>query len=222
MKAFIVLISLFAVCSALNGKSTRYWDCCKPSCGWNDKGPFVNKKPVTTCAADGVTPVGDNVQSACNGGSSYTCNNNQPWAVNSNLAYGFVAGRITGQSEWDWCCACYELTFTSGPVNGKKMVVQVTNTGGDLGENHFDIQIPGGGVGLFNGCQSQWGAPGDGWGARYGGVSSRDQCNQLPSQLRPGCQWRFDWFLNADNPTFSFVQVACPAAITAKSGCVRS
>lgn len=64
---------------------------------------------------------------------SYTCNNNQPWAVNSTFAYGFVAGRITGQSEYDWCCACYELTFTSGPVNGKKMVVQVTNTGGDLG-----------------------------------------------------------------------------------------
>ena len=39
------------------------------------------------------------------------------------------------------------LTFTSGPVSGKKMVVQVTNTGGDLGDNHFDLQMPGGGVG---------------------------------------------------------------------------
>ncbi len=42
------------------------------------------------------------------------------------------------------CCACYELTFTSGPVKGKKMIVQATNTGGDLGDDHFDIQIPGG------------------------------------------------------------------------------
>lgn len=65
--------------------------------------------------------------------ASYTCNNNQPWAVNDNLSYGFVAGKILGQSEWEWCCACYELTFTSGPVSGKQMVVQVTNTGGDLG-----------------------------------------------------------------------------------------
>ena len=41
------------------------------------------------------------------------------------------------------------LTFTSGPVAGKTMIVQSTNTGGDLGENHFDIQMPGGGVGIF-------------------------------------------------------------------------
>lgn len=65
--------------------------------------------------------------------AAYTCNNNIPWAVNNDLAYGFAAAHISGQSEQDWCCGCYELTFTSGPVSGKKMVVQVTNTGGDLG-----------------------------------------------------------------------------------------
>jgi hypothetical protein len=32
--------------------------------------------------------------------------------------------------------------------------------------NHFDLQIPGGGVGIFNGCSSQWGAPNDGWGGK--------------------------------------------------------
>jgi hypothetical protein len=41
------------------------------------------------------------------------------------------------------------LTFTSGPVAGKKMIVQTTNTGGDLGQNHFDIAMPGGG-GAYN------------------------------------------------------------------------
>jgi hypothetical protein len=35
------------------------------------------------------------------------------------------------------------LTFTSGPVKGKRMIVQTTNTGGDLGQNHFDIAMPG-------------------------------------------------------------------------------
>lgn len=65
--------------------------------------------------------------------AAYTCNDNIPWAVNDNLAYGFAAASISGKSEGDWCCACYELTFNSGPVSGKKMVVQVTNTGGDLG-----------------------------------------------------------------------------------------
>lgn len=36
------------------------------------------------------------------------------------------------------------------------------------------------------------------------------------------CQWRFDWFLNADNPSFTFVPVTCPTAITDKSGCIRT
>lgn len=64
--------------------------------------------------------------------ASYTCNNNQPWAVDSNLSYGFVAGKVDGKSEAELCCACYEITFTSGPVVNKKMVVQITNTGADL------------------------------------------------------------------------------------------
>jgi hypothetical protein len=201
------------------GKTTRYWDCAKPSAGWPGKASVT--RPVIACAKDGVTPVSPDVQSGANGGTAFQCNNNQPWAVNSTLSYGFVAAHVLGGSEATWSCACYEFTFTSGPVNGKKMVVQVVNTGGDLGANHFDLLIPGGGVGIFNACQSQWGAPADGWGARYGGVVSRDQCNTLPAQLRPGCQWRFDWFLNADNPSVSFKQVTCPSAITNKTGCIR-
>jgi len=111
------------------------------------------------------------------------------------------------------------LTFTSGPVAGKTMVVQSTSTGGDLGDNHFDLAIPGGGVGLFDGCTPQFGGlPGQ----RYGGISSRNECSSFPSALQPGCSWRFDWFLNADNPTFTFQQVQCPSELTAKSGCKRS
>lgn len=67
---------------------------------------------------------------------------------------------------------------------------KVTNTGGDLGQGHFDIQLPGGGVGIFNGCTAQWGAPSDGWGSRYGGVSSVSDCSSLPSQLQDGCKFR--------------------------------
>ncbi|ELU42759.1 glycosyl hydrolase family 45 domain-containing protein [Rhizoctonia solani AG-1 IA] len=125
-----------------------------------------------------------------------------PWAVNDSLSYGFAAVKLQGGAESTWCCQCYELTFTSGPVSGKKMIVQTTNTGGDLGNNHFDLMIPGGGVGIFGqGCASQYGAPSTGWGAQYGGVSSRSQCSQLPSALQAGCNWRFDWFQNADNPS---------------------
>lgn len=64
-----------------------------------------------------------------------------PWAVTPDLAYGFAAVSISGGNEASWCCACYEITFTSGPVAGKKMIVQATNTGGDLGSNHFDIAV---------------------------------------------------------------------------------
>jgi hypothetical protein len=69
------------------------------------------------------------------------CSNESPWAVNDNLAYGYAAVKIAGGSEASWCCACYELTFTSGPVAGKKMIVQETNTGGDLAGNQFDISV---------------------------------------------------------------------------------
>jgi len=220
MKTFILTAFLIGVCSAGNGISTRYWDCCKPSCAWPGKASFNG--PVQTCAKDGVTVLDANTASACNSGTAYTCNNNQPWAADSNLAYGYVAGALDGLGEWDSCCACYELTFTSGPVSGKKMVVQITNTGGDLGTNHLDIQMPGGGVGIFNGCTSQWGAPSNGWGAQYGGVSTRADCDQLPSQLRAGCYWRFDWFLNADNPNYTYTRVTCPAVLTNNTGCIRN
>ena len=53
------------------------------------------------------------------------CNDNQPWAVNDDLAYGFAATALSGKGEADTCCGCYELTFTSGEVKGKRMVVQV-------------------------------------------------------------------------------------------------
>ncbi|OBZ81286.1 Endoglucanase-5, partial [Choanephora cucurbitarum] len=203
-----------------SGTTTRYWDCCKSSCSWPGKASV--SAPVDVCGKNGISLMDSNAQSGCNGGDGFMCNNNQPWAVNDDLAYGFAAASIAGSNEAGWCCGCYELTFTSGPVSGKKMVVQVTNTGGDLGANHFDLQLPGGGVGIFNGCQSQWGAPGDGWGQRYGGVSSVSECSSLPSALQAGCKFRFNWFKNADNPTMTFKEVTCPSELTSRTGCSRN
>lgn len=124
-----------------SGSTTRYWDCCKPSCAWPGKG--FSQGPVQTCDKND-NPLSDNgaTKSGCdNGGGAYMCSSQAPWAVSDSLAYGFSAVRIAGQTENQWCCACYELTFTSGPVNGKKMIVQATNTGGDLGQNHFDLAV---------------------------------------------------------------------------------
>jgi len=82
--------------------------------------------------------------------------------------------------------------------------------------------MPGGGFGIFNGCTTEFGTPSGGWGAQYGGVSSRSQCDSFNDKLKAGCYWRFDWFQNADNPKVTFKQVTCPKAITQKSGCVRN
>lgn len=78
--------------SRLNGATTRYWDCCKPSCGWPGKAPVTN--PVQTCAIDGITPIDINTQSGCIGGTAFTCNNQQPWSVNDTLAYGYASANI--------------------------------------------------------------------------------------------------------------------------------
>ena len=100
------------------------------------------------------------------------------------------------------------------------MIVQVTNTGGDLGNNHFDLQMPGGGFGIFDACTNQFGSSYS-WGQRYGGVSQRTDCNNLPPVLRSGCFWRFDWFENADNPQMRLKQVTCPTVLTANTNCIR-
>ncbi|KAF4499260.1 endoglucanase type K [Fusarium agapanthi] len=201
-----------------NGHSTRYWDCCKPSCSWSGKAA-VNA-PALTCDKNDNPISNTNAVNGCeSGGSAYACTNYSPWAVNDELAYGFAATVISGGSESSWCCACYALTFTTGPVKGKKMIVQSTNTGGDLGQNQFDLMMPGGGVGIFDGCTSEFGkALG---GAQYGGISSRSECDSYPELLKDGCHWRFDWFENANNPDFTFEQVQCPKAILDVSGCKR-
>ncbi|CAZ85941.1 unnamed protein product [Tuber melanosporum] len=211
---YLAAAALPLVTAVATGQTTRYWDCCKPSCAWSGKASVT--WPVNACDANNKVLSDVNTASGCNGGTAFMCSNQIPWAWNR-----YAAVKLSGASESDWCCACYELTFTSGPVSGKKMIVQATNTGGDLGSNHFDISIPGGGVGVFNGCTKQYNAPADGWGSRYGGVSTRSECDALPAAIRQGCYWRFDWFKGADNPAVTFQKVTCPSAITANTGCVR-
>jgi hypothetical protein len=103
------------------------------------------------------------------------------------------------------------------------MIVQVTNTGGELDGNQFDLAFPGGGFGIFDGCTRQYpNTPASNWGARYGGVSSSTQCDGLPSALRSGCKLRFGWGKGMDNPAAQFRLVACPSAITQRSGFQRA
>lgn len=105
MSKFLILvlsaICLVGVTFAAHGRTTRYWDCCKSSCSWGDKARV--SQPVLTCAKDGNTPVEHEVTNVCGGGGlpgkAYMCNNQQPWTVNSSLAFGFAAASISGQNE---------------------------------------------------------------------------------------------------------------------------
>ncbi|CAG9862503.1 unnamed protein product [Phyllotreta striolata] len=203
------------------GKTTRYWDCCKPSCSWKENIRTPSKVPVASCAKDGVSILNPSEKSGCeDNGKSYMCNNQQPFQVNATLGYGFAAASFTGGTDTSWCCACFKLDFTDQLV-GKSLILQVTNTGGDLGANQFDIALPGGGIGIFNkGCHFQWNAPWTGWGDQYGGVHSRNDClTLLPKQLQKGCLFRFDFMKNANNPNMRFQQVECPAEIVRISKC---
>ncbi|KAK1824013.1 hypothetical protein LTR12_001546 [Friedmanniomyces endolithicus] len=224
--ALLALSSGFATLTAAQsvsgqGQTTRYWDCCKGSCAWTGKADV--SAPITTCDIHDKPLTDANAASGCtSGGTAYMCSDQSPWAVNDTMAYGFAAVSIPVGTESSWCCACYELTFTSTAIAGKKMIVQATNTGADLASGQFDLAIPGGGVGIYNGCTDEWGAPASGWGAQYGGISS-NTCSSFPSALQPGCNFRFgSFFEGADNPAVDYKQVTCPKALTDKTGCVRA
>jgi len=200
-----------------NGYATRYWDCCQTHCS-----QFDNRR----CGQDGVQSTGD-TNSACNGGGSFACYNQAPHAVSDCLSYGYIAKANPN------CGGCYRIQFTgegeynandagSKLIKGKQMIVKVSNTGGDVAGNQFDMMIPGGGVGQFNACSRQWGT--SDLGAQYGGFLTectgtlaakkecvRTECMKIPSgPARDGCIWFVDWFQAADNPKFTSQATDCP------------
>ena len=220
-----------------DGYLTRYWDCCKPSCGWDGKSPYGS---IPSCAADGKTVVDISADSSCQGGTAYTCYDQAPWIseADPNLAFGFVAAPAY-VPESETCGSCFEIDFTgvghywadpgSVLLKGKKLIVQSTNIGHDVEGGQFDLMIPGGGVGAFNGCSKQWKL--DDLGERYGGYFSQctgeledkkialaAKCKNLPVGLRAGCLWFNTWFEAADNPNMRFRPIDCPQEIIKKTG----
>ena len=109
-------------------------DCCKPSCAWPMAGITA---PVKTCDASDKPLKDVEAVSGGQGGTAYMCSDQTPWEINADLAYGFAA--VGGGSPQ--CCSCYQLTFTSTNLKGKKMIVQATNTGNDLSSTHFDLAV---------------------------------------------------------------------------------
>ncbi|KFY09625.1 hypothetical protein V491_08057 [Pseudogymnoascus sp. VKM F-3775] len=223
---YIVLSCVDGVTSSVFGPSTahttRYWDCCKPSCGWADKASFVDNSPVQSCDID-RNPLLDNSQgTGCNGGNAFGCPSNSPWAVNDTFSYGFVGTFLVGGDESSWCCSCYQLNFTSGAAKGKSMIVQASNTNYDSPDaNVFTLGIPGGNTSYAGACALEYGVSDAVFGTQNVGVSNRTDCDNLPTALKPGCQWRFDWFKDSEGPDVEYKRVTCPNVLTDITKCKR-
>lgn len=57
-------------------------------------------------------------------------------------------------------------------------------------------------------------------GNQNGGVGTRDDCLNLPTNLQGGCYWRFNWARgNINGWSVTYNQVQCPSRLTSISGC---
>jgi len=236
VKNLVLLVVFFAAgayAQAGAGWLSRYWDGCKPSCSWSGK-QYNGQGQCKECDKnDNKMTTNDANTSSCQGGNSYTCWDMSPWAVDNTTAYGFAAAHNDNQ-----CGTCWQLTFngqTNGStnnanfVNGKKLIVMISNIGGDVQGNQLDFLVPGGGVGAFDAFSSQINVSKSALGAQYGGLVS-DGCQGNPSclkqkcdavfsgsgrkeWLKAGCYFYADWMGAVDNPKYNAVSVTCPQAL---------
>ena len=240
---YLLLISLLVYAFSASGFATRYWDCCKPSCAWPDNSGGNNARQ---CDAS-MNRIDDvYAKSMCDGGPSTACLDQIPQVINDNLAYAFAASPGGGPNV---CGKCFELTFTGQgkyesklnhkKIAGKKLIVISSNIGYDVSGGQFDIMIPGGGVGLFNGCASILGGSGN-LGKQYGGLLSdceesvgydisdeemytkrksclTEKCNNFSNaQAKQGCLFLATWMEAAGNPTVDYKEVSCPNELKSK------
>ena len=221
------------------GFATRYWDCCMPHCSWPEHGGAAK-----TCDAKGKTPIGNTNGSICSGGQGTTCTSQIPIIVSDKLAYAFAA--TPGNDAT--CGKCFALTFTGTgkyetkanhqALKGKTLVVMASNIGYDVAGGQFDVMIPGGGFGAFNGCsQMGWNIPSN--STTYGGLLSdcekevgyngdllnkrkqclTEKCNSAfasDTQAKEGCLFLATWMEAAGNPNHTYKEVECPSALKAK------
>jgi hypothetical protein len=229
-----------------SGFASRYWDCCKPSCSWTANAG--SGKECKQCDARGNTISDKNARSMCDGGPATTCISQVPFVDSgcSTVGYAFAAVPGGGPSI---CGRCFELSFTGQgkyetktnhkKLKGKKLVVMASNIDYDVSGGQFDVMIPGGGVGIFNGCS---GIFGNNLGAQYGGLLSdcenqvgwsgsddhiyserkkclSQKCNtifQNNNQAKNGCLFLANFLEAAGNPLHTFKEVKCPTVLSSK------
>ncbi len=223
------------------GFASRYWDCCKPHCSWPEHAHGNYAKQCTNKGTKESTDWGGG--SVCSGGGLMTCTSQIPTVVNDSLAYAFAA---VPAADGGSCGKCYALKFTGegsdgkgGKKNtknhqmlkGKILVVMATNIGQDVKQGQFDVLIPGGGVGLFNGCASMgWGNTGKQYGGLLAecegdsqGYSAQKECLEKKcekafandAKAKEGCMFLATWMEAAGNPIHEYKEVECPAGLKA-------
>ena len=223
-----------------SGWATRYWDCCMPSCSWNENS---GGNPAKVCDSRGKNTIGNGSGSVCSGGAGATCTSQIPFTIDgcTEMAFAFAAVPAANGGS---CGKCFQLTFTgeghysstnanTKKLKGKKLIIMATNIGGDVQQGQFDILIPGGGVGMFNGCSGMgWGNQGQ----QYGGLLSdcetetkysagkyksclTEKCNKAfanDEQAKKGCMFLVEWMESAGNPEHNYVEVECPQVLKDK------
>jgi hypothetical protein len=228
-----------------SGFASRYWDGCKPSCSWKNNAGSAG--PAKQCSANGKTEnTNYDEQSVCSGGGAATCTSQIPFTIDGcdNIGFAFAAVPASNGGQ---CGKCFQLTFTGKgkyetkqnhkALAGKKLIVMVTNIGADVNQGQFDVMIPGGGVGLYNGTSGYgWGAQ----GAQYGGLLSDceseigynasnllekrksclvEKCNKAFSSdatAKQGCLFLANFMEAAGNPLHDYVEVECPEVLKSK------
>ena len=231
--------------SSGSGFASRYWDGCKPSCSWKNNAGSAG--PAKQCSANGKTEnTNYDEQSVCSGGGAATCTSQIPFTVDGcdNIGFAFAAVPASNGGQ---CGKCFQLSFTGKgkyetkqnhkALAGKKLIVMVTNIGADVNQGQFDVMIPGGGVGIYNGTSGYgWGSQ----GAQYGGLLTEceneigynasnllekrksclvEKCNKSFSSdatAKQGCLFLANFMEAAGNPMHEYVEVECPDVLKNK------
>ncbi len=242
LNILILLNMIYLTLSIDSGKgwASRYWDCCKPSCSWTNNSGEGNE--AKSCYKDGrVITDSPYEQSICTGnGEARTCLFQIPF-VKDGIGYAF--GAVPGADSTGTCGKCFKLTFTGEgkfetqgnhkALKGKQLIIMASNIGYDVEGGQFDIMIPGGGVGAYNGCSDTLG---DNLGERYGGLLSEceaevgydgseeeiylnrkqcltKKCNKVFANIEQalkGCMFLVDFLEAAGNPALTYEPVTCP------------
>ncbi len=225
------------------GFASRYWDCCKPSCSWTSNAGSGNE--ARQCDAQMNLITDPNAASMCDGGRSTTCLSQIPFTIKGCDNLGFAFGAVPGAGP-KVCGRCFLLKFTGEgkyetklnhrKLAQKRLIVMASNIGYDVSGGQFDVMIPGGGVGLFNGCAN---ILGNNMGAQYGGLLSDcenevgwsgsdediysrrkeclvNKCNNVfrnNANAKAGCLFQADFMEAAGNPLHKFEEIECPQVL---------